>query len=432
MVGNQGKLQHTRPALNRRAFLQVVGLSGAGFMIGCSQADVTGMVASKDAVAELGPFIHIGADNTVTVLIKHLDKGQGVTTGLPTIVAEELDASWSQMRAEFAPADVSLYANNSLGGTQGTGGSTSVTDSWMQLRNAAAGARAMLVQAAAAKWGVAANEITVARGVIKHAASQNEATFGDMAAGAADQTPPATPGLKNPEDFTLIGTRLPRLDSVEKTDGSTQFTLDISLPGMVIAVVEHPPKFGATVKSFDAAAAESVPGVHDVVQISRGVAVVADSYWSAKKGRDALLVEWDFSAAEMRGSEQLFADYKAMMADSGLVARESGDAAGFLADADKSISREFRFPFRAHATMETMDCVVEIAPGACTIRTGAQFQTTDQYVAAEILGKIFPKCDPDVWRAASHRVVEFGFNLLGRLLHPTGQIQIPIPVEIQE
>ncbi len=378
--------QFTQPALDRRAFLQVVGLSGAGFLIGCSRSEVAISATSPDSDIELGPFIRIGTDNSVTVIIKHLDKGQGVTTGLPTIVAEELDASWSQMRAEFAPADVSLYGNNLLGGIQSTGGSTSVADSWIQLREAAAGARAMLIQAAASQWRVPADEIGVREGVLIHTTSDNQATFGEMAADAANKTLSSAPQLKNPDEFTLIGTRLPRLDSATKTDGSEQFTLDILIPGMVIAVVAHPPKFGATVKSFDAVAAKSVPGVHEVVQIPRGIAVVADSYWSAEKGRAALVVNWDFSNAEVRGSEELFADYKAMMKDPGLAARENGDVAAVLADVDKSVTREFRFPFRAHATMEPMDCVVEIAPDKCTIRTGSQFQTNDQNVAAEILG----------------------------------------------
>ncbi len=387
MLGNAKNFpRYTRPTLDRRAFLQVVGLSGAGFIIGCSRSDVTDIADSPESVVELGPFIRIGTDNTVTVIVKHLDKGQGVTTGLPTIVAEELDADWSQMRAEFAPADASLYNNLSWGSIQGTGGSSSIANSWMQLREAAASARSMLVQAAASKWRVPAEEITVSRGALEHAASRKQATFGEMAASAANMAAPPAPQLKNPEDFTLIGTRVPRLDSAAKTDGSAQFTIDVSRPGMLIAVVAHPPRFGATVKSFDATAATSVPGVTDVVEIPRGVAVVADSYWSAMNGRNALVIEWDLSNAENRGSAELFADYKVLAAGSGLVARDTGDAHASLADAEKSVRREFRFPFLAHATMEPMDCVVEIGPGACHIWTGSQFQTNDQHVAAEILG----------------------------------------------
>lgn len=372
-------------AISRRGFLQVVSLAGAGFLIGCSRSgDET--AAEAQGVAEIGPFIRIGTDDTVTVVVKHLDKGQGVTTGLPTIVAEELDADWSQMRAEFAPADPAVYNNLFFGPFQGTGGSSSVANSWMQLRQAAAGARAMLVEAAAARWGVAGSEIAVHRGRLSHAASGNEASFGELALAAAELAPPAEPALKDPEDFELIGTRVPRLDSYAKTNGTTEFTLDVQRPGMLMAVVAHPPRFGATVGSFDAEAAKAVPGVSDVVEIPRGVAVVADSIWPALQGRDALAVEWDFAVAESRGSEQLFADYETLAAEEGLTARDDGDAAAVLAGAGSAIRRQFRFPFLAHAPMEPMDCVVEIREDACEIWTGSQLQTGDQHVAAGILG----------------------------------------------
>ncbi|HZX25157.1 MAG TPA: xanthine dehydrogenase family protein molybdopterin-binding subunit [Woeseiaceae bacterium] len=391
-----------RPALDRRTFLKVVGLSGAGFMIGCgrseeaapgsatgSGAGTAGSAAGTAAGAEeikTGPFIRIGTDNTVTVIVKHLDKGQGVTTGLPTIVAEELDAAWSQMQAEFAPANVELYNNLAFGPMQGTGGSTSVANSWMQLRKAAAGAKAMLTGAAAARWDVPAGEITVQEGVLAHEPSGRSATFGELAVAAADITPPEDPALKDPADFTLIGTKVPRLDSAAKTDGSLEFTMDLTRPGMVVALVAHPPRFGAKVKSFDATEAKAVAGVTDVVQIPRGVAVVADSYWSAQKGREALTVEWDESAAEKRGTEELFAEYEAKTGEEGLVARNDGDAPAALGSAETTIRREYRLPFLAHATMEPMDCVVELADGGCRIWTGSQIQTLDQNIAAGILG----------------------------------------------
>ncbi len=383
-----------RPALDRRAFLKVVGLSGAGFLIGCGRSEdarapaaggATGTVTATEEIAT-GPFIRIGTDDTVTVIVKHLDKGQGVTTGLPTIVAEEIDASWSQMRAEFAPADVTLYNNLAFGPMQGTGGSTSIANSWMQLRQAAAGARAMLVGAAAARWGVPAGEITVTKGVVSHEASGKRASFGELAVAAADITPPEAPALKDPKDFTLIGTKVPRMDSDAKTDGSLEFTMDLTRPGMLIAVVAHPPRFGAKVKSFDATAAKAVAGVTDVVEIPRGVAVVADSFWSAQKGRDALTVEWDERESETRGTEELFAEYEAKTKDEPIVARNDGDAPAALGAAGNTIRREYRLPFLAHATMEPMDCLVELGDGICRIWTGSQIQTLDQSIAANILG----------------------------------------------
>ncbi len=382
-----GKIKLPTPAMNRRSFLKVVGLSGAGFMVGCSETTETPSATSGPApetsTVDLGPFVRINSDNTVTVIVKHLDKGQGSTTGLPAVVAEELDADWSQMRAEFAPANTDVYKNLFFG-VMGTGGSTGMANSWMQLRNAAAGARAMLVGAAAARWGVDAAEITVASGIVSH--GDKSASFGELAADAASIEPPAEPVLKDPSDFKLIGTHLPRLDSNAKTDGSATFTLDIERPNMLIAVVAHPPRFGATVSSFDPAPALDVAGVEDVVQIPQGVAVLADSFWSAKKGRDALSIEWDETGVDTRSSDDLFAAFdSALASDEGKDARNDGDVDGAFAAAEKVVRREFRVPYLAHATMEPMDCIVEYTGDAAEIWTGSQLQTVDQQVAASIL-----------------------------------------------
>ncbi len=394
MLGKIDTAHLVRPSLDRRSFLKVVGLSGAGFMIGCSDSSDTpapagaGPAAAREPVthSEMGPFVRIGSDNSVTVLVKHLDKGQGVTTGLPTIVAEELDADWSQMRAEFSPADPTRYNNLFFGPYQATGGSSSIANSWMQLRQAAAGARSMLVGAAAARWQVPASEITVAKGIVSHTASGKKASFGELAVAAADVAPPAEPALKDPKDFTLIGTRVPRLDSNAKTDGSAAFTLDITRPGMLTAVVKHPPKFGATVESFDPAKALDVPGVNDVVEIPRGVAVIADNFWSAKKGRDALVVVWSETDAEQRGSNELMEGYKKLAEQASLQARSDGDVNAVFAAADSVVRREYAVPFLAHATMEPMDCVVELRDDACEIWNASQLHTGDQYIAAQITG----------------------------------------------
>ncbi|MEL6366636.1 MAG: molybdopterin cofactor-binding domain-containing protein, partial [Pseudomonadota bacterium] len=243
------------PKLSRRRFLAATSLGTAGLLVGCSdqaeQSATTETTASSDVVAtNLNAFVRIGTDDKVTVIVKHLDKGQGVTTGLPTIVAEELDADWSQMATEFAPADVKRYANL-LFGVQGTGGSTAMANSWDQLRNAAAAARDLLVRAAATEWGVSASEITVASGLVSHAGSGKSSGFGALVAAAAELEPIEKPTLKDPADFSLIGTRQFRLDSAAKTDGSAQFTIDIVRPGMRYAAIAHPPKFGAIAASFD-------------------------------------------------------------------------------------------------------------------------------------------------------------------------------------
>lgn len=373
---------------SRRTFLKVTTLAGAGFIIGCSEAPGTAPAASATAPAgppvEMNAFVKVGSDNKITVVIKHLDKGQGVTTGLPTIVAEELDAAWEQMTWEFAPADTTRYANLALG-LQGTGGSTSISNSWTQYRQAAAGARAMLVQAAAARWGVDAATLTVENGVVRDATGRT-ATFGELASAAAGIAPPAEPMLKDPSRFKLIGTHVPRLDSFAKTNGTAVYTIDTVRPGALTALVAHPPKFGARVASFDATKAKAVPGVVDVVQIPTGVAVLADGFWAARQGRDALTVQWDESAAEQRGSAELLAQYKELAGKPGLVALNSGDVTAAYARAAKRVDADFEFPYLAHASMEPMNCVVELRAGECEIWTGAQFQTFDQQRAAEIAG----------------------------------------------
>src|SRR6266567_4163856 len=231
-------------------------------------------------------------------------------TGLATILAEELDADWSQIRVEAAPADAERYNNLKWGPVQGTGGSSAMANSWEQHRRAGATARATLVEAAAREWGVPASEITVERGVVAHPPSGRRATFGELAPKAAKLTPPAQVKLKDPSQFTLVGKRVPRIDGAAKTDGSAKFTMDFSLPGMLTAVIARAPRFGATVKSFDATATRRVKGVTHVVQVPSGVAVVATKFWAARKGREALRVTWDESRAESRGSEDLFTAYR--------------------------------------------------------------------------------------------------------------------------
>ena len=384
-------------ATTRRTFLSVTALAGAGFIVGCGESQEaslpatastaaagTGTGAAAMPPAEFNAFVKVGSDNKVTAVIKHLDKGQGVTTGLTTIIAEEIDADWEQMDWEFAPADTARYANLGLG-LQGTGGSTSIANSWMQYRQAAAAARTMLVQAAAQQWDVAAGSISVANGVVRSADGRT-ARFGELAAAAAAIEPPAEPALKDPSEFRYIGKHVPRIDSNAKTDGTALYTLDVNRPGMLTAVVAHPPKFGARVASFDDSAARQVDGVVEVVEIPTGVAVIAEGYWAALKGREALTVQWDESSAETRGTDQLLTEYRALAGQPGLLARDEGDALAALDSAANRVDADFEFPYLAHASMEPMNCLVELGDNECEIWTGAQFQTFDQQKAAEITG----------------------------------------------
>jgi isoquinoline 1-oxidoreductase beta subunit len=269
---------------------------------------------------------------------------------------------------------------------QGTGGSSSIANSYDQLRKAGATARALLVDAAAKEWGVDRSTITVEKGVVKHATSGRSATFGELAGKAASLPVPSDVPLKDPSRFTLIGTSVPRVDAKSKTNGTAQFALDVKLPGMLTAVIARPPVFGATPKSFDAASAKAVSGVVKVFQVPSGVAVVAENFWAAKKGRDALTVQWDEAAAETRGTAELIAEYKALAEKPGTPARKDGDAAKALAGAAKTITAAFEFPYLAHAPMEPLDCVVRLEGDRCEIWAGDQFQTIDQGNAAVAAG----------------------------------------------
>ena len=386
-----------RLGVTRREFLRFTTLAGSGLTLGT----IMPAIAKNTGLNVLGiegtpgdfstPFVRIDPDNTVTVICKHVEAGQGVWTGLPAVVAEELDASWSQMRAESSPAQVPTYGNFAFGpkgNVQGTGGSTSMANSWDQLRHAGAYARAMLVQAAANRWKVPASEITVSDGVVSHS-SGRKATFGELAAAAGKLPLPKEIKLKDPSQFKLIGSekRLPRLDSHAKSTGTQTFAIDVMLPDMMTALVMRPPRFGAKVQSIDAAAAKAVPGVVDVVQIPRGVAVVARDTWSAKKGRDALKVTWDESGAEKRGTDTIFKEYRQMSGGAEAVKVDSrGDADAALKQAAKVLEFEFEFPYLAHAPMEPLTAAARLSPGKCEIWAGCQFQTIDQANAAQAAG----------------------------------------------
>ncbi len=394
--GVQG-LDVTRAAPSRRSFLKAAGIGGGALVIG-AHVPLSALAAEGAAPKIVGPadprpqlFVVIAPDNSVTVLAKHLDKGQGIVTGLATIVAEELDADWAQVRGAFAPADSKLYGNHFFG-IQGTGGSTAVANSWDELRMAGAAARAMLVATAAARWSVPAGEVTVAKGVVSHAKSGRTFTFGDLATDAAKLPVPQTVALKNPKDYVLIGNpALHRLDHVSKTDGTAIFSMDIRRPGQVTAVLARSPRFGGTVKSVDDKAARAVPGVLDVLTLPVGVAVVAKNTWAAIKGREALTIAWDDSKAETRGTEQMLADYRKLAATPGAVAANTGNTAKALAGDVTVVEAEFTFPYLAHAPMEPLNAVVALNPeGGCTIWAGSQFQGIEQPVAAHILG-----CKPE-------------------------------------
>lgn len=386
-------MQHRQPLLSRRtAFKGVTGLvlglclkPGTGLaQSGMGQKLLPGTSATTFAP---NAFVRVGSDDTITVLVKHIEFGQGPFTGLATIVAEELDADWSKVRAEHAPADDNLY-KNSLMGIQATGGSTSIANSYEQLRKAGAAARAMLVEAAAQTWRVPASEVSVERGVLRHAKSNRQARFGRFAEAAAKLPVPQDPLLKDPSKFKLIGREgaVKKLDVPAKTNGTAQFTIDIREPGMLTVVVAHAPRFGSKVLTVDATQARTIPGVVDVKQISSGVAVYADSTWPALKGRETLKITWDDSVAEKRSSSGLVEEYRALSRQKGLVASQHGDVDAALTSAERIVEAEFLFPYLAHAPMEPLDGYLRWDGNKAVARFGSQMQTIEQQTIAAVLG----------------------------------------------
>jgi len=370
-----------RADLSRRDFLRTSAAVGAGLTVAVWLPGCTANPATAAPGSEFAPnaFLRIGTDDTVTVISKHLEMGQGPHTGLATLVAEELDADWSRVVVEGAPANDKLYGNVTWGGAMGTGGSNSISSSFEPYREAGARSRAMLVAAAAQQWSVKPEEITVVKGVVSHPGSGKSARFGELVAAASALPVPAKVTLKEPAAFTLIGNdAVRRLDIPAKVTGQATFTQDFKLPGMLTALVAHPPRFGATAKSYDATAAKAVPGVSDVVQVPTGVAVLATDFWAAKKGREALVVQWDDSKAEKRGSDDLWQEARALAAKPGVVAKQEGDVAKALAGAAKVVEATYELPFLAHAAMEPLNCVVQLTTDGCQIWYGAQSQTGDK------------------------------------------------------
>ena len=388
-------IEHLAPAASvktsRRAFLVASAAAAGAFVIGFGAvpARAAGGAAVSAAPAPFDAYIRIAADGSVTILSSQFDMGQGSYHGLATLVNEELGAAWDHITVEGATGDLKAYGNIAWGGAvQGTGGSSSMTTSFDRYRQAGAAARMMLIDAAAKDWGVSAAEISVKDGRLTHASGKS-AGFGDMAAKAAQMPVPKDVALKARQDWTLIGNGdLRRYDSRAKTDGTHPFTIDVKLPGMLTAVMIHPPKFGAVVKSFDAAKAKAMKGVVDVVATPRGVAVVGEHMWAALAARDAVTVTWDESKAETRGSAAILAEYEKRAADKPqAAARNDGDTGKAMAGAAKTVEATFRFPYLAHATMEPLNAVARMnKDGSLEIWGGHQIPGIYQGIAAGIAG----------------------------------------------
>ncbi len=371
-------------SLSRRRFLTVSGSAAGGLLLGF----YVPLRQARGAVPE-GPFapnafVRIAEDGTVTVLVNKSEMGQGVYTSLPMLIAEELDADWERIRVEPAPAEPAY--NHLFFGMYLTGGSTSIASSWQQFRKAGATARAMLVQAAAARWDVPAGELRTDNGHVLHAGGEHRASYGELALDAAQLSVPENVPLKDPKDFRLIGTNVKRIEGRSKVDGTARFGLDVRLPGMLTGVVARPPVCGGKLKRYDASQAEAIDGVVKVKPLRSGVAVLAKDFWTAVKGREALEIEWDEGPHSGLSTEDIRQEYRKLLEQPGAVAEDHGDAEGALAGAARTLNATYEVPYLAHAPMEPPNCTARVSAEQCDIWAGTQFQTNDQRIAAQILG----------------------------------------------
>ena len=385
------------PGIARRSFLKfgaAGGLSG-GFALGAfppsaqAQADGGAPAAGLKPTQQPSAFVHIARDGIVTVTINRLDFGQGVQTALPMILAEELDADWSKVRSVHGSNDPA-YADPAFG-MHLTGGSNSIANSYVQYRELGARTRAMLVAAAAERWKVGASSLSTGNGMVLGPGGKRIA-YGELAEAAMAQPVPDKVSLKDPKNFRLIGQPTTRLDARAKSSGRQSYGIDIRLPGMLTAVVARPTVFGAKLKTVDDSAAKAVKGVRAVLRVptdggGEGVAVIADGYWPAKQGRDALKAEWNTASAERVDSARQLEQYRALAKQPG--PRKFDADVSALADATKAAHRieaEFVFPYLAHAPMEPLNCTVQLQGDRAELWMGSQMPGLDGMAAAQALG----------------------------------------------
>jgi isoquinoline 1-oxidoreductase subunit beta len=377
----------TMTHIGRRGFLKTGAAGAAGLVIGFylpARTEAFPAPADLATGAKLNAWMLISPNDAVTIMIDKSEMGQGILTALCMIAAEELDCDWKTIHTEFAPAAKEYF--NPAFGMQGTGGSSSVRSSWDPMRKAGAAARDMLLQAAAAQWKVDKSSCRTENGTIYHDESKRKLSYGAVALAASQLPVPQDVPLKDPSKFRIIGKSTKRLDTPDKVNGRAQFGIDVRQPAMLYAVVARCPVFGGKVASFDAAKAKAVPGVKSVVQISSGIAVVADNTWSAMQGRRALEIKWDEGANAGANSENISKLFAEQMEKTGAEARKEGDAASALAGAAQKIESTYEAPYLAHATMEPINCTADVRTDRVDVWGPTQFQTMAQGAAAKVCG----------------------------------------------
>jgi len=385
-------LLEKRLQIDRRGFLRVSAVAAGGLLVS--------LYLDLPAFAQQGnqappqkdyppdAFVHIRPDGKILITVNRLEFGQGVQTSLPMILADELDADWSQVIAELAPA-ADVY-KDPVFGIQMVGGSGSIAHSFQQYRELGAKTRGMLIAAAADRWHVSPDQCRTENSVV-YGPGNRSARYVELADDAARKPVPGKARLKNPSEFRIIGKKVRRLDSRPKCDGSQKFGLDLDVPGMKIAVVSHPPVFGGKVKSFADKDARAIAGVREVFEIpliqGSGVAVVADRFWTAKQARDRLRIDWDLSGIENADSTQLWFKYKELAHTPGNVAVSLGDSKAMdTITAGNRIIAEYEFPYLAHTPMEPLNATVQFNGDRAEAWVPSQFQTMDQMAISEVLG----------------------------------------------
>jgi isoquinoline 1-oxidoreductase beta subunit len=407
-----------KPRSRSRRRLLIGGAVAAGallvgwrFLTPSGSASPSALLNPGADEAALNAWVKISADGAITIAVPRSEMGQGVQTSLPMILAEELDADWSKVRFvdagidvvytnevmmgegfPFGPHDDGFLAGNArsaggyfgkLLGLQATGGSTSIRSAWGPMREAGAAARAMLLAAAAEKFGVGQSELTTAESVITHAASGRTATYGELVERAMTKSAPDALVLKSPKDFRIIGTPVARLDIPSKVDGTAVFGVDVRLPDMLFATLRHPPVVGSTVKQFNPADVARMPGIKKALAVPGAVAVIADSYWQARQALDSMAIDWEMAEASRFSDADVFAQYEGALAEDGFAYQDDGDAVTALEQASDVFEATYRAPFLAHATMEPMSCTALIKDEKLQIWAPTQAPSIMRWVASQ-------------------------------------------------
>ena len=376
--------------VSRRDFVVTLTATGGGLLLGWRVDDWSGATPAAAATAappSFAPnaFIRIDTHGRITLVMNQVEMGQGTYTSMPMLLAEELEVGLDQVQLEHAPPDDKLYANPFFG-DQETGGSSSVRAFYEPLRRAGATARTMLVAAAAQTWDVDPASCRAKRGVVTHGPTGRTLTYGALAEKAAKLPVPDKVPLKDPKDFTLIGTSAKRLDTPDKVNGKAQYGIDVRLPGMKIATVAASPVLGGKVAGLDEAKAMAIPGVRQIVNLGDVVAVVADHMWAAKQGLAALAIRWDDGPNGNVSTADVVQGLDVASQQAGVVARHDGDAAAAIAGAAQKIDAIYQVPFLAHAPLEPMNCTVHVRKDGCEVWTGSQTLTRAQGTAARVTG----------------------------------------------